>query len=373
MKHLSEYSRLIKMDYEGPVRIYGAGIGAYYLARDILTNHKGVRVECFIVSDKNVNISGCFGIPVKSFDECRQDKETLVIVGTLEWLHKEIISQLDQCGFENIFVLKDEEYLKIRQRNPDTDADVLLGLYKILCGQQQIIFDIQTITEKIYEIEKNLRRNPILFEKNGAFQNESYARDFKILRENEEFDNMIDALVKNLDLESCHEVYRIIHRLHLLCDEKEIYLTKDEKQYTEKLQKIIDNETFDLGNRIICGKYILPGGIHIEPAVFYYKNGIDQLRHKEKVGKRAIIDAGGYIGDSALIFSENFDRDIYCFEFEENNLLRIKDVIEWNGLKNVHPVGMALTDKTEETEVFIGAATNCSYNSVNYLGERIRV
>ena len=114
MRSLLEYSQLIKKHYEGPLRIYGAGIGAYYLARDILNNHKKFTVECFMVSDESVNISGCFGIPVKSFDECQQGKEIPVIVGTLEWLHEEIVHLLVQYGFENIFVLKDEEYLKIR-------------------------------------------------------------------------------------------------------------------------------------------------------------------------------------------------------------------------------------------------------------------
>lgn len=372
MRNLPEYSQLIKKDYEGSLRIYGAGIGAYYLARDILSNHKNFTVECFMVSDEKDNISGCFGIPVKSFDECQRDKEIPVIVGTLEWLHEEIARLLIQCGFENIFVLKDEEYLKIRQRNPDTDADVLFSAHKLLIGEQQILFNqqqmffnMQMIEEKLREIEIKSRRNPILFEKNGAFHNEGYVRDFKIFRENEEFDNMINALVKNLDIESRYEGYRMIHRLHLMCDEKEIYLTKSEKQFTEEMQETLDNEIFDLGNRIICGKFILPGGIHVEPVVFYYKNGIGQLRYKERVGKKAIIDAGGYIGDSSLIFSENFDGKIYCFEFEENNLLSIKDVIEWNGLKNIIPVGMALTDKTGETEVFLGESSNCSYNSVN--------
>lgn len=375
MRSLLEYSQLIKKHYEGPLRIYGAGIGAYYLARDILNNHKKFTVECFMVSDESVNISGCFGIPVKSFDECQQGKEIPVIVGTLEWLHEEIVHLLVQYGFENIFVLKDEEYLKIRQKNPDTDADVLFSAHKaliaeqqLLLNQQQMIFNMQLMAEKLREIEIKLRKNPILFEKNGAFHNESYVKDFKILRENEEFDNMVNALVKNLDTESRCEVYRIIHRLHQLCDEKEIYLTKDEEQYTEEMREALDNETFELGNRIVCGKYILPGGIHIEPAVFYYKNGIEQLRYKEKVGKKAIIDAGGYIGDSSLIFSENFDGKIYCFEFEKNNLLSIEDVIEWNGLKNVIPVDMALTDQTGEMEVFIGTVSNCSYNSINNFG-----
>lgn len=370
MKNFPSYSQFKRMNYEGRIRIFGAGIGAYYLAKDILYYHKQCNIECFAVSDKGMNIEGCFGIPVKVLDKVH-GREFPIIVGTLEWLHEEIIDLLIKNGFQNIFVLKDEEYLSIRQRTPDSDADVLFSGHKVLLQEQCVIEKIDEANRKIdgvcewiNEIKRFLLREVAFYKKGIAFHDEYYVNDFEIFRKSKDFNSNLEALIKDLDSDSRREVYRIIHRLNLMCDGKEIPLTKEERQSIKQIHEKFESEVFNLGNKIICGKYILPENTYIETSVFWYKNGIGQLKNKEKIGNKAIIDAGGYIGDSALVLSDFFHGDIYCFEMEENNFSNIHKVLQWNGVKNVVPVNMALMDKTGVVEFYPGMEENCDYNSI---------
>lgn len=385
MKSFPSYSQFLKSNYEGYIRIFGAGIGAYYLAKDILCNHRKYNIECFAVSDKVMNIRGCFGISVKALDECI-GREIPIIIGTLEWLHEEIIDLLIQNSFQNIFVLKDEEYLNIRQMNPDSDADVLFAGHKALLQGQAIIEGINGIhgmTAEIHrmtaEIKRFLPREIVLYKKGNAAHDESYVSDFEVLRKRTDFDNMIEILIKGLDADSRLEVYRIIHRLNLMCDGKEMPLTKGERRSIRRIHDKFERDVFNLGNKIICGKYILPKNTYIETSVFWYKNGIEQLRNKERVGNKAIIDAGGYVGDSALVFSEFFDGDIYCFEIEKNNFSNIHKVLQWNGIKNVVPVNMALLNRTGVAGFYLGTEDTCDYNSIyqnnfgSYKEEKVEV
>lgn len=378
MKSFLSYNQFKKMNYEGCISIFGAGIGAYYLAKDILRYHKRCIIECFIVSDKSKNIEGCFGIPVKVIDECTKEKDFPIIVGTLEWLQKEIVELLIKNSFQNIFMLKDEEYLNIRQMSPDSDADVLFTGHKALLQGQSIIEGINginvsiaeingriaEINEKVAEIKRFLPREIVSYKKGNAFHDEYYVSDFEVLRKRTDFNNIIETLIKDLDADSRLEVYRIIHRLNLMCDEVEIPLTKGERRSIRRIHDKFEREVFNLGNKIICGKYILPENTYIETSVFWYKNGIKQLKNRGKVGDKAIIDAGGYIGDSALVLSEFFNGDIYCFEVEENNFSNIHKVLKWNGVKNVVPVNMALMDRTGVVEFYLGMKDNCDYNSI---------
>lgn len=370
MKSFPSYSQFKKMNYEGCISIFGAGIGAYYLAKDILCYHKRCIIKCFIVSDKSKNIEGCFGIPVKVLDDCTKEKEFPILVGTLEWLQKEIVELLINNGFQNIFMLKDEEYLNIRQMSPDSDADVLFTGHKALLQGQSIIEGINGINGRIAEIKRLLPREIVSYKKGNAFHDEYYVSDFEVLRKRTDFDNIIEILVRGLDADSRLEVYRIIYRLNLMCDGEEIPLTKGERQSIRRIHDEFESEVFKLGNKMICGKYILPENTYIETSVFWYKNGMEQLKNKGSVGNKAIIDAGGYIGDSALVFSEFFNGDIYCFEAEENNFSNIHKVLQWNGVENVVPVNMALMDRTGVVEFYPGKEDICDYNSIyqNKLG-----
>jgi FkbM family methyltransferase len=92
--------------------------------------------------------------------------------------------------------------------------------------------------------------------------------------------------------------------------------------------------------------YILPIN-HFEPVVFYHKYGIQELPSyvKESINGKDIIDAGAFIGDSALILNELKPRRIYEFEPLRENIQLLNKTIELNNLRTVVVVGKALASK----------------------------
>lgn len=81
------------------------------------------------------------------------------------------------------------------------------------------------------------------------------------------------------------------------------------KVYTDFTLKILafDNGCFAYQN------YLLPM-YHFEASVLYFKHGIDTLTNLDKIKNKHIIDVGGFIGDSAIVFAEYTDQKIYSFE-----------------------------------------------------------
>ena len=51
-----------------------------------------------------------------------------------------------------------------------------------------------------------------------------------------------------------------------------------------------------------------------EIEVFYDKSGMNYIKNINQVKNKNIIDAGGFIGDSAIVFSDYTDKNVYSFE-----------------------------------------------------------
>ncbi len=104
-------------------------------------------------------------------------------------------------------------------------------------------------------------------------------------------------------------------------------------------------------NNCSYDKYILPKN-HFEPEVFYDKSGMNYIKNINQVKNKNIIDAGGYIGDSAIVFSDYTDKNVYSFEpFLQNYNLMLK-TIELNKKNNIIPVNMALGDSNKELSLY---------------------
>jgi len=96
--------------------IYGAQVVAYgaYVALRSLYN---ITPECFIVSNAKGNPPEIDGIPIREFDKCTLDKETLILVAVTELLQDEICAVLQNNGFGN--------YLRIGAH----EEHILMGAY----------------------------------------------------------------------------------------------------------------------------------------------------------------------------------------------------------------------------------------------------
>ena len=117
-------------------------------------------------------------------------------------------------------------------------------------------------------------------------------------------------------------------------------------------------------NNCSYDKYILPKN-HFEPEVFYDKSGMDYIKNINQVKNKNIIDAGGYIGDSAIVFSDYTDKNVYSFEpFLQNYNLMLK-TIELNKKNNIIPVNMALGDENKEIGMDASIGAGCGLSIEN--------
>lgn len=94
-----------------------------------------------------------------------------------------------------------------------------------------------------------------------------------------------------------------------------------------------------------CYKYrdlILPKKFP-ETSLFYYEMGINFIKNKDRLIGTDFIDAGAYVGDSALILNRLKPSKIYGFEPAPSDYCLMKETIKLNNLQNVlEPINMGL-------------------------------
>lgn len=130
---------------------------------------------------------------------------------------------------------------------------------------------------------------------------------------------------------------------------------------TNEEKFFINNEFYSnilrLDNNLYKYKeYLLPNS-HFESSVFYHRHSIDELNSLNLIKEKCIIDVGGFIGDSALVFSPYTNKTVYSFEASPENFYLMQKTIEMNGLKNVVPVQLALGAKVDEKLCLSGAGS----------------
>lgn len=101
----------------------------------------------------------------------------------------------------------------------------------------------------------------------------------------------------------------------------------------------------------VYGKYLLPIN-HFELCVFLDRHHMDHLNSAHFRTKN-IIDAGAFIGDSALILSEYTCKNVYSFEPTSVNYAHLLKTIEMNNKQNIIPVKSGLADKNGFMELFV--------------------
>ena len=132
-------------------------------------------------------------------------------------------------------------------------------------------------------------------------------------------------------------------------------------------------------NNCSYDKYILPKN-HFESEVFYDKSGMNYIKNINQVKNKNIIDAGGYIGDSAIVFSDYTDKNVYSFEpFLQNYNLMLK-TIELNKKNNIIPVNIALGDENKEIgmDASVGAGSglsieNAKESNINNIKNKVKM
>ncbi|ONI37879.1 hypothetical protein AN639_01210 [Candidatus Epulonipiscium fishelsonii] len=159
----------------------------------------------------------------------------------------------------------------------------------------------------------------------------------------EDFNN----LITNLNEDSIETVTRTISRMQMIQENRFPYLTIYTRKEEENLKIIKENKTqvVRLTDNIYQYKnYKLPVPF-FTPSVFYYKHQLNEVSNLDKTKNKSIIDVGGYIGDSVLIFNELNPKNIYTFEAIPHNFDMLLTTIKLNKLKNIIAVNVALGNK----------------------------
>ena len=194
-------------------------------------------------------------------------------------------------------------------------------------------------------------------------EREALAKLFSDAMNREDSAQRFSALISGLDNESRNTVSDIIHRMGMIADGnkslQDVYTQREQEEFvrmndefSSKIVKLNDNLYYYNG-------YYLPVN-QFDSSVFFTRYGIDKLTTLDSVRNKHIIDAGGYVGDTALLFSSYTDKNIHVFEASPSNMDIIRETIRLNHLDNIVPVSKALGEKSGTATFSLGERNSCN-------------
>ena len=194
-------------------------------------------------------------------------------------------------------------------------------------------------------------------------EREALAKLFSEAMNREDSAQRFSALISGLDDESRNTVSDIIHRMGMIADGnkslQDVYTQREQEEFvrmndefSSKIVKLNDNLYYYNG-------YYLPVN-QFDSSVFFTRYGIDKLTTLDSVRNKHIIDAGGYVGDTALLFSSYTDKNIHVFEASPSNMDIIRETIRLNHLGNIVPVSKALGEKSGTATFSLGERNSCN-------------
>jgi len=159
-----------------------------------------------------------------------------------------------------------------------------------------------------------------------------------------------DRLTSGLSDEDRTLVDTMIGRIQHLCEkgDKTCYMPDEaERIYRNKKENLrivkLNEHCFVYRN------FKLPINA-FETSTFVCNYGLDLIEHPEYTDGKDIIDAGAYIGDSALVFDRYFSkcRRIYAFEPDPSSYALMEKTIVMNKKSNIVPVRLGLGDANSD-------------------------
>lgn len=164
-------------------------------------------------------------------------------------------------------------------------------------------------------------------------------------------------LVKGLDSNSRDIIDRIIFRIQEYFRTGSSYFTMSDEERTEflNLHKHLYSKILKLSDNVYCWNgYNLPINA-FEPNVFYHKYYLSEISNQRQIKNKCIMDVGGYVGDSALVFSKFTNKTVYTFEpttFMYENILK---TIKLNNVSNIVPVKKGLGANISKKDIYIAS------------------
>ncbi len=255
-----------------------------------------------------------------------------------------LFAQLRECKESNLNLLKCITDLQEYVLNSITDSQE--AIMSVADSQKAImsVADSQkTILSKVSSYEKFISSQTMYWD--NQYERDSVRANWGIVIDQAEFAEKYINLIRGLDSNSIELITRILLRQKLYLSnnsEKLDLYTKREKEELFSLKEDFYSEILQISDGLYAYKqYLLPKK-HFEASVFYYKHGIHDLKTADTVKGKAIIDVGGYIGDSVLVLSELQPSVIHTFEAVPENFKLLQKTIALNNQKNVVAHNLAL-------------------------------
>lgn len=159
-------------------------------------------------------------------------------------------------------------------------------------------------------------------------------------------------LIHNLDDESIKTVNKILARVFITQKQNlgyDIFEYK-EREIIKQLSLTFYCNIIQLSNNCFAyNKYLLPIN-HFEPCVFIDKHEINSV-NTNYFHNKDIIDAGGFIGDSAIVLSDYTTKNVHTFEPEKNNYNCLLQTIKLNDKTNIIANNVALGDENKKAQI----------------------
>ena len=209
--------------------------------------------------------------------------------------------------------------------------------------------------DQIYSLQKKCadetefsRRSEVLFSAN-RFWEDTFYKAIKGIDLEERYDRLINGLSET----DRTTVDSIIGRIQHLCENGDTacFLPDESERIYRNLKENL--RIVKLSDHcFVYRNFKLPINF-FETSTFACNYGLDLIDNPEYADGKDIIDAGAYIGDSALVFDRFFSkcRRIYAFEPDPGSCALMEKTIAMNRLTNVIPVGMALGDANSNGEL----------------------
>ena len=126
------------------------------------------------------------------------------------------------------------------------------------------------------------------------------------------------------------------------------------------MQETFSSQILKISYSLYCyDRYLLPVN-QFDASVFYSRYGLERVRYIERLSEGDIIDAGGYVGDTALLFSPLTNRNVYVFEAAPDNFAIAKQTVSLNNLQNVVCENHALGAENGIMPFSLGERDSCN-------------
>lgn len=281
-------------------------------------------------------------------------------------LRQDLVKKADESlAFQQDLIKKADQAIAAQQdlkKKSDQTAAFQQELVKktdqVLSGQKQLNDSCSAAQAKIDQISAGQKQsaNETEFSRMSRtlFAGFRYWEDnFYNAVKGTDIEERYDRLVSGLSDDDRTMVDSMIGRIQHLCEkgDKTCYLPDEaERIYRNSKESLRIVKLND--HCFIYRGYKLPINA-FETSTFACNYGLDMIDHPEYSDGKDIIDAGAYIGDSALVFDRYFSkcRRIYAFEPDAGSYALMEKTIAMNKKSNIIPVAMGLGDSNSEGEL----------------------